>query len=458
MKNYTFRILTIILIITAATTIQAQTIATVVGNGNGVYAGDTLKAINASLHWPQALTFDKKGRLYIADALNNRIRRVSESGIITTIAGTGYLAGSGKGYYNGDDIAATAADLYNPTGVAVDTAGNVYFADMGNNRVRKIDTGGKIHTVAGDGSGSFGGDNGLATAAKVNKPERVAVDTFGNIYIAEPLSNRIRKINAGGTITTFAGTGTPTYTGDGGQASAATLMNPVDVFADKLGNVYIADELNECVRMVDPSGIITTIAGEGIPAFTGDGGPATAARLYDPTGVTLDDSGNVYISDRGNECIRKISKWSGNIETLTGTGIADSAGYRGDGGPATAAWLDFPQGLVVNSKGSLFIADQNNNRIRAIGSKTEGVHTVNPVSSSIHIYPNPSQGSFTVNIASAVSEQATIAVINVAGEKIYGATIYTNKQNEIQLNAPPGVYLLYASTSGGSGASRLVIR
>ncbi|MCW3122180.1 MAG: repeat containing protein [Flavipsychrobacter sp.] len=456
MKNFTSGLVAVIIVLVAGMQVQAQKIATIAGNGHEGYSGDKGTATNAMLHWPQGLAMDKIGRLYIADALNNRVRRIDIAGNITTIAGTGFQAGTGGGGYNGDGIAATAADLFNPTGVAVDTAGNVYIADSKNHCIRIVDTGGKINTFAGTPTvGGFGGDGATATGAKLNEPTRVAVDTFGNVYITDVQNNRIRKVKAG-VITTFAGTGVPTYTGDGAQASAATIFNPADVVADKLGNVYIADELNNCVRKVDNAGIITTYAGTGIPAFTGDSSAATAARMYDPSGLAVDDSANLYISDRGNECIRMVVRTTGIIYTVAGT--ADSAGYKGDGGPATAAWFSYPQGLVVNHKGSIYVADMHNNVIRFVAYKAEGVNTVNSVNADINIYPNPASGEFVVNMTSELNEQALVTIGNIAGQKVYQSTMYTNKPKTIQLNSPPGMYILYAATDHGIWSQRVVIQ
>ena len=455
MKKYSRILVPVMFIVLFHLGANGQKITTFAGNGTEGYSGDKGKALAAKLHWPQAVTLDKVGRLLIADSKNNVIRRVSISGDITTIAGTGFLAGSGDGDYSGDSSAATLAHLFTPTGVATDTAGNIFIADMDNSRIRKIDTSGKIYTISGNGTSAYGGDGLPATAGKFVKPTRVATDTFGNIYIADPQSNRIRKINAAGTISTFAGTGAPTYTGDGGPATAATLFYPYDVAADDSGNVYIADRLNNCIRKVDATGIITTIAGTGIPAFTGDGGPATAARIYDPTGVAVDDSGNVFFSDNGNFRIRKVSRATGYISTVAG---ADTSGYSGDGGPATAAKIWFPQGVVINPKGSIYIADMGNNRIRFVGSKTEGVTTVDAGFAGVTVYPNPGQGIFTMNISSLFSEQVNVLISNIAGEKVYESQLYTNKPKEIQLYGPPGIYFISAASAHGRWAGRLITR
>lgn len=455
MKKYIGFIFTAVVVFATAYMAQAQNIITVAGSGAEDYLGDKGKATKASLHWPESIALDRKGRLYIADSKNNCIRRVSETGEITTIVGNGFGHGTGYGAYSGDGAAATAAELFRPSGIALDTADNLFIADMFNHVIRRVDAKtGIITTIAGKNVAGFSGDMAAATAATLSQPSRIATDTFGNIYIADTQNDRIRKIDAGGIISTFAGTGVPGYSGDGALAVSAKLMHPYDVAADKKGNVYIVDELNNCVRQVDPGGVITTIAGTGIPAYSGDGGAATAARMYDPTGVAVDDSGNVFISDNGNAAIRKVNKLTGLISTYAG---ADTAGYNGDGRPATTARICFPQGLTLNSKGSLYITDQANNRIRFVGSATEGTNTINAALAKVNIYPNPAQGSFVVNIASVFYEQASVSIMSITGQQLYRAGIYTNDPNEIKFDAPPGVYIVYINTAHGNWSGRLVM-
>ncbi len=455
MKKHIFLLFIFLSVIILSFRAEAQKIITIAGNGTEGYLGDGGKAVSASLHWPMAVALDRKGNIYIADADNNVIRRINTSGIITTIAGTGLDAGSGFGAYGGDGGPATAAYLFFPSGIAIDTSGNIFIADTKNNCIRKIDTGGIINTVAGNGLAGFSGDGALATAAKLNQPSRIALDTFGNLYIADYQNNRIRKVDPSKKINTIAGTGVPNYTGDGGPAITATLNYPSDVAVDTFGNVYIADELNNCIRKIDVSGNISTFAGMGIPAYSGDGGPATAARLFDPVAIALDDSFNLYISDMGNSVIRKVNK----KDTITTyAGVFDSTGYFGDGGPATAARIWFPQGLAVNKKGSLYISDQGNNRIRFIGSPIEAVIPVNPFPVNINIYPNPSRGAFMINITSDFYEQAQVVISNLAGEKISETTARTNVLKEIKTDAPPGIYFLSVISAHETWSGKLIIR
>ncbi len=247
--------------------------------------------MNAALNQPYGVTPDSAGNLYIADDQNNRIRKVS-GGTITTVAGIGTMG------FSGDGGPATSALLYIPHGVAADSAGNLYIADTGNLRVRKV-SGGTITTVAGNGTVSFSGDGGPATSASINIPYGVAVDSAGNLYIADTGNNRIRKVS-GGTITTVAGNGTASFSGDGGPATSASINEPWAVAVDSAGNLYIADYANNRIRKVS-GGTITTVAGNGVVGFSGDGGPATNALLGYPEGVAVDSAGNLYISDSGQQ-------------------------------------------------------------------------------------------------------------------------------------------------------------
>ena len=384
----------------------AGIITTVAGGGDVV--GDDGPATAAGLNFPSDVAVDAAGNLYIADHFNSRVRKVSFLGTITTLAGTGELG------FAGDGGPAAAALLNDPAGVAVSPAGDVYFSDNRNRRIRRVNSNGIIATVAGNGNFKFSGDGGPATSAALNLPSSVAVDSLGNLYIADTASHRVRKVSPSGTITTVAGNGTAGFGGDGGPATAASLSTPYGVAVDGNGNIYIADSDNSRVRKVNPAGIITTIAGggsnpgDGVPAtsfelespegvavdapgnvyiatgthvykvnfagtistlagtgeegFSGDGGPATSARLNLPWGVAADASGNVYIADLQNHRIRKVNS-GGTITTVAGNGVE---GYSGDGGPATNASLNFPYGVTVDAAGNLFIVDTYNSVIRRV--------------------------------------------------------------------------------------------
>jgi sugar lactone lactonase YvrE len=285
---------------------------------------------------------------------------------ITTVAGNGTAASTGDGGQ------ATAASLNSPSGAAVDSSGNLFIADTGSSVIRKVNAStGIITTVAGNGSFGFSGDGGPATAASLNQPNALAIDGAGNLFISDITNNRVRRVT-NGTITTVAGDGTAAFGGDGGPATAASLNQPTGVAVDGSGNLFIADRFNGRVRRVDAStGIITTVAGNGSFGFSGDGGPATAAPLNHPTGVAVDGSGNLFIVDSSNQRIRQVS--NGVITTVAGNG---THGFSGDGGPATAAALNFPWGIAVDGAGNLFVADQFNFRVRRVDASTGIITTV----------------------------------------------------------------------------------
>jgi hypothetical protein len=348
----------------------------------GGYLGDNGKATSAGLYGPHGVSVDNSGNLYIADRYGNRIRKVANgTGVITTVAGTGSSGFSGDGAF------ATNANINNPWRAVADSSGNLYIADSGNNRIRKVETGtGIITTVAGNGNSGFSGDDGLATSANLGGPTGVAVDTAGNIYVAS--SNRIRKVDVGtGIITTVAGNGTTGFSGDGGAATSASLNSTSDVAVDNAGNIYIADRNNYRIRKVAVgTGIITTVAGNGSGGFSGDNGTATSAGFF-PWGLAVDGNGNLYIADPSSSRIRLVVAENGIITTVAGNGVG---GFSGDGGSATSATLAAPMGVAVDSIGNLYIADYINNRIRRVSAalKTLTVASSNPAN-GINITVSP---------------------------------------------------------------------
>jgi hypothetical protein len=334
---------------------NAQIISTIAGNGAAAYTGDGGQAITASLNSPRQLVLDAAGNLYFSEANNNCVRKVNTAGVITTVAGTG-TAG-----FSGDGGQATAATLTNPYGLARDATGNLYIVDYGDNRIRKVNTNGIISTIAGTGTAGFGGDGGQATAAKLYHPAGIAIDAAGNLFVADISNQRIRKINTAGIITTVAGTGSATYGGDGGQATAASLQNAEGINVDGAGNLYIVDTNNGRVRKVTTAGIITTIVGIGTLGYSGNGGQATAAKINNPTGVAFDAAGNLYIADGWNGRIRKVNSL-GIISTVVGNGTAF---YSGDGGVATNAGIGV-YSMTFDAVDNLYFSDFGNNRVRFI--------------------------------------------------------------------------------------------
>ena len=352
------------------TNIPNDIITTVVGNGTYDFSGDGGPATNASMKQPSGVVMDASGNLFIADTYASRVRKVGTNGIIRTVAGNGVFGSSG------DDGPATNASMRTPFGLAVDAVGNLFIADTNSYRIRKVDTNGIITTVAGNGISGYSGDGVAATNTRLNGAYGVAVDSSGNLFIADTVNNRVRKVDTNGIITTVAGKGPigfGGYSGDGGPATNASLSFPMGVAVDAFGNLFIANRFNQRIRKVDTNGIITTVAGNstntgvGYPGYvggySGDGGPATNASLFEPSGVIVDASGNLFIADKVNQCIRKVDA-NGIITTVAGKG---KVGYFGDGGSATNARLNAPFGVTLDVAGNLFIADSYNNRIRKVG-------------------------------------------------------------------------------------------
>ena len=324
-----------------------QIIYNVAGTGTDGYSGDGGPATSARLRKARGAATDASCNLFIADTDNHVIRKVdSATGIISTAAGTG-----SSGYW-GDGLPATMARLNKPRGVAVAPSGNLYIADTDNNVIRRVLAAtGIIETYAGTGSAGYWGDGWFANLAELNRPYDVFVDAT-SIYIADTDNHCIRKVVAATyRIYTVAGTGSAGYSGNGGAATSARLNKPRGVFADPSGNLYIADTDNNVIRRVlAATGVITTVAGTGSSGYTGDGGPATSANLNKPRDVYLDLAGNLYIADTENNRIRRVDAATGIIQTVAGTG---SGGDSGDGGPATSAKLDKPRGLCINAPASL---------------------------------------------------------------------------------------------------------
>jgi RHS repeat-associated protein len=342
-------------------------ITTVAGNGVAGYSGDGGSATKASINSPSGVTVDKYGNLYIVDDGNHRIRKVRPDGTISTVAGNG-AAG-----YSGDGGPATNAQLAGHINrLATDLDGNLHIFDEWNNRVRKVSSDGVIRTVAGDGRWCSTGDGGPATSACLATPTGGMFDAQGNLFISEWAGYRVRKVAPDGTITTAAGNGIQGYSGDGGPASLANLSNVWEVVVDPQGNLLIADHGNLRVRKVTPTGIISTIAGGGFSLA--DNVPATSASFNAGyggiPGIGVDGEGNLYILDRGMGRVRKVNG-DGLITTVTGNG---TPGYSGDGGPAQSAQINIGVwgDIFIDGDGNLYIADQNNHRIRKVSSLFPG--------------------------------------------------------------------------------------
>lgn len=344
-----------------------STITTIAGNGIASGSGDGGPAAQATLNTPAGIALDAAGNVYIADAFNHRIRKVSPDGAITTVAGTGEVG------FDGDGAPATDARLRVPLSVAVDGTGTLYIADTYNHRIRRVSPDGIISTIAGTGALGFGGDGGPGTEASLAYPTGIAVADDGALYIADTRNHRIRKLAADGTITTVAGTGAAGFNGDGGPATLARLNNPRDVAAAPDGKLYIVDRENRRIRMVDADGLIATVAGTGSSGFNGDRGQATQASLRAPYGITVDHVGNLYIADTFNHRVRRVSP-DGSISTVAGSA---RFGFTGDGWAAGQAALHYPLGVGVDIAGNLYIADSFNHRIRKVWTSADTEPTPN---------------------------------------------------------------------------------
>jgi sugar lactone lactonase YvrE len=388
----------------------AGIISTTIGNGISGFSGDGGPASAAMVSFPYALLYDSNGNLFLSDYGNNRVRKVNKSGVITTIAG------NGTGGYTGDGGPATAASLNGPRGLAFDASGTLYISDSNNNVVRTVDASGIIRTVAGNGVAGFSGDGGPAVAASLNEPFGIVLDRSDNLYIADALNHRVRRVDQGGQISTFAGSSNlGACNGDGGPATQATLGfvhdlelskgmllisnagctkvrgvnlstniintvagvtsgfngdglnalftdfdSPHGLSLDAVGNQIIVDSGNNRVRVVNSTtNIVSTIAG----GFVGDNGPATQASLYFSAAISFDPTGNLFIADEWSHRVRKVNH--GVISTIAGTGIS---GYTGDGGPAVNATLYFPYAVANDGSGNTYLADQAGGVLRKIDS------------------------------------------------------------------------------------------
>ena len=417
----------------------SQTITTFAGSGTQGYSGDSGQATAAELYRPYGLCFDTVGNLYFAEDFNNVLRKVTPTGIISTVAGNGTPG------YAGDGSAATAALLNSPNGITIDKGGNIYIADGQNSVIRKINPIGIITTIAGNGTQGYSGDGGPATSANLKGPSDVIIDNNLNIFIADAGNHCIRKINPAGIISTIAGNGTHGFSGDGGPATAALFYTINSIVFDKGGNLYVADAGNLRIRKINTSGIVTTIAGIGINTWSGDGGPATAAGIGSIPGIAVDTSDNIYIADGNHGRVRKIDHSGGIITTIAGDGTL--CGFGGDGGPATNAQLCNPYKITIDKNGRLYFSDAINNRIRRLTAPT-AINDINNVEATLILVPNPSQtGLFNVKVVSNLSEEVNIVVTNMAGIKFKEVQATTNVNTDIQLNVGPGIYFISIITT-----------
>ena len=446
-------LLSFMLLIAGNTSTQAQGIMTTwVGDSTAGYTGDGGPASLAEISGPHDICFDAAHNFYFIDQNNYAIRKVSAStGYISTLAANGMT-------FSLDGTVITDS-FGQPAYLCVDGAGNVYFTDDYLNEVFKINGVTGIATViAGNGIPGYSGDGSVGTNAQLSYPMGICLDASANVYVVDYGNNVIRKINATtGIITTVAGTGIVAYTGDGGPATAATFSNPMCICIDPSGNLYVADEGNYAIRKIAAAtGIITTIAGNGTYGFSGEGGPATSASIGSIDGICIDAHGDIYIDDISCSC-RKISAATGNINIVAGDPYA--SGYTGDGGSAISELLNEPAGLCVDpSNGNIIIADWGNNRLRKATQPGYGATGVKNVttSSQLSIFPNPSSGKFTIQ-TSAQQKNTGVDICNTVGEIVYSATI-NGTQNNIDISTQPaGIYFVKINSADGLQTLKITI-
>ena len=426
---------------------NAQLISTIAGNGTSSDSGDGGPATNAGIANPLGMCFDRHGNLFFADDLGNCIRKIGTNGIIETVAGTGSPG------YNGDNILAITAELKYPESVIVDSAGNLYIADLGNNRIRQVDfSTGIIKTIVGTGVNGFSGDGGPATAAMIYQPTDLCFDKHRNLYITDCVNYRVRKIDPSGIISTYAGIGTSGSSGDNGPATNAQFILINGIKADASNNLYIADWNGGKIRKINASGLITTIAGTGMYSYNGDNIPATNANLT-PIKIVLNERGEIFIVDGVNNRIRKVND-QGTISTIAGNG---TAGFLGDGGPATGAELNRDGGIAIDSCDNVYIAEVNNFRIRKIAITPLCVPlAINMIKEDeVNTYPNPTNDQLQVD---NITTPTNYSLLSIVGATLQHGVLKEGK-NTLSLNAlHTGMYLLELIDEEGNKTLKKIIK
>jgi sugar lactone lactonase YvrE len=401
MKNF----ILFVSVICYTLTSSSQIVTTLAGNGSYGYF-DGLGTI-AQFGSPYGVCTDTSGNVYVAETGNNRIRKITPTGVVST------LAGSGVSGYN--DGTGTEAQFNNPQSVCTDYLGNVYVADSDNNRIRKITPAGVVTTLAGSGINGY--LDGTATIARFNRPSGVCADSSLNVYVADPYNNRIRKIS-GDIVTTLAGSGATGYLD--GTGSAAKFNSPFGVYTGPgVSNVFVADMGNQRIRKITLAGVVTTVAGSGISGYID--GTATLAQFKNPSAVCTDGFGNLYVADNGNQRIRKISGPSAGdilVTTLAGSG---TAGYLD--GIGTIAQFRVPTGICTDRDGSVYVADNFNNRIRKIAITPLDINQNTLANRGVMIYPNPTKDRFTIDFGNELSLDYTIKINNLLGQEVYNNVI-----------------------------------
>ncbi len=423
---------------------KAQIIQTIAGTGGGGISGDGGPAILANIEHPYGIAVDDTGNLYVCQPANSCIRKIKpgSGGIITRVAGNTTLGTSGDGG------GAIYAQIEGASDVAVDRYGNIYIPNR--NCIRKIDATGIINTIAGTGVAGFYGDGGPATLAKLNNVLSLAVDTIGNIYFVDRDNNRIRKVDTAGIINTIAGTGLVGFSPDGFSAISASLNGIDFIKADKTGNVFFGDNFR--IRKINPTGILSTIAGNGTIGSSGDGGMATDAEIK-VGAIAIDTSGNLYFACGDGNQIRKVNT-TGIINLVAGNGIC---GFAGDGGNPLLAELCGTTGIAVYRNGDIFISDVINNRIRLVTTQPLSLNYGLNNAGGISISPNPIQEAFTCLVQTALEEPVNITIFDLLGNKVMERTGVTNMEIDLQLKVAPGIYMITASTQHQQFRQKIIV-
>ena len=425
------------------TLLLSQTITTIAGTGLSTYNGNGLLATATNIGNGGRMTLNNSGELIFVDVTSHLLRKIDINGVMTIIAGN-LSAG-----YQGENVLATTTSLNYPAGVVIDSMGNIIFCETTNCRIRKIDTNGIITTIAGNGECSSTGDNGLATLATIRGPQYLTIDSQGNLYFSESQFHTVRKIDTSGIITRIAGTYIGGYNGDNILATNARINFPLGLAVDPQGNVFIAEVFGQRIRKIDTNGIITTIAGTGIAGFNGTNIQATTAQINRPSGMRFDVQGNLYFGDEYNNRIRKINT-NGVITTVAGSGLQ---GYFGDGGNALSAMFDRPSDIIFDSSGSMYISDNFNYRIRRVtnvlSNEDFAAHE-----DDIQLAPNPAvNGITTLYFPELVNEIKVFDLVgqNVLSEKVDG-------KNNLEINIQkPGIYLVAFYSSEETITKKLMV-
>jgi trimeric autotransporter adhesin len=434
-------------------TTHSQTITTIAGKCDvAVYGGDGGPATDGTFRGLAGITGDKFGNVYAMDALAYRVRKISLAGTITTFAGNG-TAG-----FSGDGGVAISAQIAASGIIAVDKIGNIYLADGNNRRVRKVDLSGIITTYAGNGSTTVSGDGGPATAAGLGNVQSICFDTSDNLYLYA--ANYIRKVTPAGVIIKYAGNGGGGVSGDGGLADTAQIGGGVySMKADATGNLYFG--IVGRVRKISADGYINTIAGS-TGGYSGDFGPATAAKLGGgAVGVEIDSCGNIFIGDALNNVVRVVNT-VGTIYTIFGTG---TDGCSGDGGPASAAQFKATRILFLDKNNDLYISDDDNYTVRKIDLPRcdslvfpVSVDAVVAEEDGLHVFPNPAEGTFTLRINTGNSTPVQVSVVNMVGAVVQQLSMQPGKDTPVNVQLPTGLYMVVAETEKGRLVEKLRVK